>query len=100
MKKITYTCDRCGKEITGGVLQIFPQYIEPGSGDYEEKQPYEAQLGRHYCEECAGRVMDLLQGKAEEKKAEDPEAPAEAPETVGGGRKRRPRRSKSAGSRR
>lgn len=61
MKKITYTCDRCGKEITGGVLQIFPQYIEPGSGDYEEKQPYEAQLGRHYCEECAKLVMDLLE---------------------------------------
>lgn len=63
MKKITYTCDRCRKEITGGVLQIFPQYIEPGSGDYEEKQPYEAQLGRHYCEECAKLVMDLLESQ-------------------------------------
>ena len=66
MKKIIYICDKCGKEITGGLLQIVPHYIDKASGDYEEKQMFEAQFGRHYCEECTRKVMSLLEAPAAE----------------------------------
>lgn len=60
MKKIVYVCNKCKKEIGGGVLQIFPQYIDRITGDYEEQQPFDAQLGKHYCEECTHRALSLL----------------------------------------
>lgn len=60
MKKIVYVCDRCGKEITGGILQIYPQYIERLSDDYAERQPFDGQLRNHYCEECTLKVMNML----------------------------------------
>lgn len=47
MRKITYFCDRCGKEVTAGLVQIGYRTIDLTTGD-----PEDYEFGAELCVDC------------------------------------------------
>lgn len=47
MRKITYFCDRCGKEVTGGLVQTGYRTIDLTTGE-----PEDYEFGAELCVDC------------------------------------------------
>lgn len=63
MKKVTYYCDKCGKELAAGqdMFMIVPQLLDKEDPeDLADEQPYQEMYEKHYCAECACKAVALL----------------------------------------
>ena len=61
MKKITYVCERCGKEITGQILNIYVGCIDRESGDFldsDDTAEWEKLVqDKHFCQDCMKKIV-------------------------------------------
>ncbi len=62
-------CDRCGKEITGYPVEIFPQYVDREHGeeiwpDNDDPLPdrAESMIEKEFCVECTKRIVRFALG--------------------------------------
>lgn len=67
MRKITYFCDRCGKQVEGGLVQIGFRTI-----DLETGEPAEYEFGAELCFDCFKLVDDLIADAIKQKEAPKP----------------------------
>ena len=61
MKKITYVCDRCGKEITGQILNICVECVDRESGDFLDSDgtaEWEKLVqDKDFCQDCMKKIV-------------------------------------------
>ena len=61
MKKITYVCERCGKEITGQILNIYVGCIDRESGDFldsDDTAEWEKLVqDKYFCQDCMKKIV-------------------------------------------
>lgn len=53
MRKITYFCDRCGKQITSDLIHLGVRFIDPANGELVDEE-----WGAELCRECSEIVDD------------------------------------------
>lgn len=64
MKKIIYTCDRCGKEILGNFYKICVDEIERENEDLSlDSDRYPDIRQRDYCQECTDYLASVINQK-------------------------------------
>lgn len=60
MKKIVYTCDRCKKEITGGLIKICMETEDRESGDFRNDIPFPDINECDFCKSCGDFIAGQI----------------------------------------
>ena len=73
MKKVTYFCDRCKKEIEGNPLKIIVEEATHDTEDLVEEIPeqFEPIRKKHFCLQCTERVIATATGLCVKKDFDD-----------------------------
>ena len=84
MKIQKIMCDRCGKEITGNPIKIYPEIVDRENGDLligTVLPSWDGDLLEHdFCEECTEKIMRFAKGEMEDSESEPPMQPQEPTE--------------------
>lgn len=52
MKRIVYTCDRCGHEITDDPIRVCMEVVDRESSDFRTDEPFPDISGYDFCKAC------------------------------------------------
>ncbi|MGN0384573.1 MAG: hypothetical protein ACI4EX_01685 [Lachnospiraceae bacterium] len=60
MKKITYICDRCHKEIESNPMRFFADSIDRENDDFICDDPYPDMKKKDFCKDCCEFLVGLI----------------------------------------